>query len=357
MNLLEPWIFARLGAGLVATWLFVYAAFVGIRVLRHGADSGRLAAASEGRLLLERQAELAAAAARVAAIIQALALLLSALAADRLSQGLAGAMCGYGVVHANPWGPWAMGASLVTAVSAAVFAGLLRFESGLKMPLFRAVALASLPLAVLSGADLFLTGTWLSTLDFSVVASCCSTSLDTNDTASKALSATADAGARVPISVAAFFVIATTAALAGKLSRAHGSAGVSPASPSRRATLVAAALALVALPLGLLSVVLEVSPHVYEAPHHLCAYCLLRLDALALGYPLIGTLIAGSSFALSAGIAAIVGPHAEDDERARAVFSRVALSRSSLAFVLFLALAVAPIVRFQVLSGGRSLFP
>jgi hypothetical protein len=349
MNLLAPWIFARLGAGLVATWLFVYAAFVGLRVLRHGADTGRLAAASEGRLLLERQAELAAAAARVGAVIQATALLLSALAADRLSQGLAGAMCGYGVVHANAWGAWAMGTSLVTAVAAAVFAGLLRFESGLETPLFRAVALASLPLAVLGGADLFLTGTWLSTLDFSVVASCCSTSLDTGDTASKALSASATG--RVPLSIAAFLVVSAAALLARRV------AASSPAVTPRRAVLVTAGLGLLALPLGLLAVILEVSPHVYEAPHHLCAYCLLRLDALALGYPLIGALVAGSSFALSAGVAALVGPRSAESERVRAAFSRTALRRSAFAFVVFLALAAAPIVRFEVLSGGRSLFP
>jgi hypothetical protein len=353
MNFLEPWIFARLGAGLVATWLFVYAAFVGLRVLRHGADSGRLAAASEGRLLLERQAELAAAAARVAAVIQATALLLSALAADRLSQGLAGAMCGYGVVHANAWGPWAIGASLVTAVAAAVFAGLLRFESALKEPLFRAVALASLPLAVLSGADLFLTGAWLSSLDFSVVASCCSTSLDAGDTASKALSASATG--RVPLTVAAFVVVSAAALLARRL--AQSAAKATPPRARRRPVLIAAGLGLLALPLGLLAVILEVSPHVYEAPHHLCAYCLLRLDALALGYPLIGALVAGSSFALSAGVAALVGPRSDEAERVRADFSRRALGRSALAFVVFLALAAAPIVRFEVLSGGRSLFP
>jgi hypothetical protein len=125
----------------------------------------------------------------------------------------------------------------------------------------------------------------------------------------------------------------------------------------RRAVLVTAGLGLLALPLGLLAVILEVSPHVYEAPHHLCAYCLLRLDALALGYPLIGALVAGSSFALSAGVAALVGPRSAESERVRAAFSRTALRRSAFAFVVFLALAAAPIVRFEVLSGGRSLFP
>lgn len=343
MNLLEPWIFARLAAGLVATWLFFYAAFVGARVLRHR----RLATATEGQLLLERQAELAATAARVGGGVQLVALLLSALAADRLSRGLKGAMCGYGVVHANAWGPWALGASLVAALAAAIFAALLRFESELSTPLFRAIALASFPLALLAAADLVATTGWLSTLDFSVVASCCSTSLD----AGASIVARGASGAgRLPLAVSAFGVVSVTVIVA-RWQRAR-------ATPLTRGHVRwVAGLGLLALPLGLAAVVLEVSPHVYEAPHHLCAYCLLRLDALALGYPLVGALLLGTASAAAAGLASIVAPRSEDVDGVLEPFARAALGRSSVFFTVFLALALAPVVRFTVLSGGRSLFP
>jgi len=344
MNLLEPWIFARLAAGLVSTWLFLYAAFVGVRVLRHRS----LESATEGQLLLERQAELAATAARIGGGVQLVALLLSALAADRLSQSLKGAMCGFGVVHANAWGPWAMALSIVTALAGAVFAGLLRFESQLTRPLFGTVAIASFPLALLASADLVATGSWLASLDFSVVASCCSTSLD--DAGAGALLRGASARGRLPIAITALVVVAATVALARSLHARRR--------PVARAWLrVIGALGLLALPLGLAAVVLEVSPHVYEAPHHLCGYCLLRLDALALGYPLIGALLLGTSYAASAGLASLVAPRATEVDAVLDPFARAALGRSSVCFALFLALAVAPVIRFTILAGGRSLFP
>lgn len=344
MNLLEPWILARLCAGFVATWSFAYAAFVGLRVLRHG----RLAAATEGRLLLERQAELAATAARVGALVQVLALLLSALAADRLSQALKGAMCGYGVVHANAWGPWAMGLSVVTALGAAVLAGLLRFEGDLPSPLFKAVALASLPVALFASADLVATTTWLTSLDFSVVASCCSTSLDGAAEATGALGASGKG--RLPIAIAALVIVGATALASRAASR--GAEG-----PMRARVLSIAGLSALALPFGLAAVILEVSPHVYEAPHHLCVYCLLRLDALALGYPLLGALLLGTAWSLSAGLAAAVAPREPATEAIFEPYARGSLRRASRAFAFFLVLSLLPIVRFTVLSGGRSLFP
>ena len=341
MSLLEPWILSRIAAGTVSAWLLLYAALVGLRVLRHGGVGG----ATEGRLLLERQAELAATAARIGGFVQVLALLLSALAADRLSHGLRGAMCGYGVVHANGWGVLAMGTSVTTALAGAVFAGLLRFESGLATPLFRVVALASLPLAALASLDLVLTATWLGSLDFSVVASCCSTSLDGASSPAAVLGASGRG--RLPVALSAAALVAATALLAGRSRRTAG----------RRRLVLVAALAALAVPFGLAAIILEVSPHVYEAPQHLCVYCLLRLDALAIGYPLVFALVLGAASAISAGVAALVAPRTRDGDEVLSPFARRGLHRTAVAFGLLLVLGLAPIVRFTVLSGGRSLFP
>ena len=98
MNLLEPWVLLRLVAGLVAVLLFARGAMTAQKVLRHF-DLHR---ASEGQLALEKQIELGATFVRIAAVIQVLALLLSALGADRMSRGVRGAMCAYGVFSANP---------------------------------------------------------------------------------------------------------------------------------------------------------------------------------------------------------------------------------------------------------------
>src|SRR5256885_5181302 len=86
------------------------------KVLRHF----DLRRATEGQLALEKQIELAATFVRVAAVVQVLALALSALGADRMSRGVRGAMCAYGVFAANEWGFRSLGVTAGVALAAGV---------------------------------------------------------------------------------------------------------------------------------------------------------------------------------------------------------------------------------------------
>ena len=100
MNLLEPWVLLRLAAGLAACLLFARGALTAQKVLRHF-DVRR---ATEGQLALEKQIELGATFVRIGAVVQVLSLAVSVLGADRMSRGVRGAMCAYGVFGANEWG-------------------------------------------------------------------------------------------------------------------------------------------------------------------------------------------------------------------------------------------------------------
>ena len=100
LNLLEPWILLRLVAGIVAAALFARAALTALKVLRRFDVSKT----NEGQLALEKQVELASTLVRVGTFVQVGSLAFGVLAADRLSQGIRGAMCAYGVFHANEWG-------------------------------------------------------------------------------------------------------------------------------------------------------------------------------------------------------------------------------------------------------------
>src|SRR5437762_1292274 len=117
MTLLEPWVMIRLMVGAVATLLFAYGALIGAKILRYA----HLETATEGRLALERQAELASTLVTVRALAQVFGCVLSVVAADRLSGAIRGAMCGYGVVDQNRWG-WV---SVGTTIIASTFAGVL----------------------------------------------------------------------------------------------------------------------------------------------------------------------------------------------------------------------------------------
>ncbi len=336
VNLLEPWIFARLAAGVAATALFVQAAWVSLKVMRFF----RLGATSEGQLALERQAELAAAAARVGAVLQGAALLLSLTAADRLSGHLRGAMCGFGVVHAVTTGPAAVIASGLASLAALVLGQLLALDRRERsLSLVRPLAAVTTLVAVLGVADLALTATWLGGLDFSVVASCCSSGLDAGeDPVRVGLAAT---GRSLAAALAPAFA-AVAAWLAWRASRS-----------GRRPAAIAAGLAsLVALPAAVAATVLVVAPHVYEVPQHRCPYCLFRADALWMGYPLLAALLVAAASALGAALAARWSPR---DDGAFADFAPPLLRRSALAWLVALALALAPVVRYAILSGGHLL--
>ena len=111
INLLEPWVLLRLAAGLVATLLFARGAWTALRVLRRF----DVARATEGQLALERQMDLSWTFVRVAAAVQIAALVLTVLGADRLSHGVRGAMCAYGVFNANEQGFPALFATVAVA--------------------------------------------------------------------------------------------------------------------------------------------------------------------------------------------------------------------------------------------------
>ena len=174
-NLLEPWILLRLVAGLVAVVLFARAATTSLLVLRHF----DVARATEGQLALERRTELASTFLRVAAVIQVALLALSMLAGDRLSAAIRGAMCGYGVFNATPWGFRSLAATATTALAAGVVAQLYALDARVRgFDLARPLAIATLILAPIALVDFGLACAFALNLDLSVVASCCSVQLD-----------------------------------------------------------------------------------------------------------------------------------------------------------------------------------
>lgn len=338
MNLLEPWVALRLVAGLVALALFVRAALTAQKVLRHF----DLARATEGQLALEKRFELAATFARVAAVVQVGALVLSVLAADRMSRAIRGAMCGYGVFSANEWGFRALGATCLVAIAAGVLAQVFAFDGRVRtLELARPLAVATCLMAPLSLVDLILAGKFLLGLDLSVVASCCSVRLDAVATAEDAHAI----GPRVLVTVLALAL--TSVAIASAVAAAR--------SPSRARVVVAGLLSLTALVPAGFAVMLEVAPHAFEVPTHTCPFCLLKLDAFALGYPLFGAIFFAVVWAVGAAVSALVARGAFASS-SLASFARRRFRLVAIAWLCALALGAAPIVRFTLVAGGASLF-
>ncbi|MBX3185966.1 MAG: hypothetical protein KF819_03080 [Labilithrix sp.] len=338
MNLLEPWVLLRFAAGLVACLLFARGALTAQRVLRHF----DLKRATEGQLALEKRIELAATFVRVGTVVQVLALVLTALGADRMSRGVRGAMCAYGVFGANEWGFRSLAVTGGVALVAGVLAQIYAFDARVRsLDLARPVAAMTLAMFPLSVLDLAVAMEFLGKLDLTAVASCCSVQLD-------AVAATGGGYASGPR------VVATILAAAGTCA-SIATALFAWRAPTKARVAIAGLVTLVTLPLAGAASVLEVAPHAFEVPHHVCPFCLLRSDVFAIGYPLYGALFLAAIWGIGAGASALLarGPAARD---ALAPFARKLLRRGAIAWALAFALAAIPVARFAIVSGGASLF-
>jgi hypothetical protein len=338
MNLLEPWVLLRLSAGLVACLLFARGAMTAQKVLRHF-DVQR---ATEGQLALEKQIELGATFVRIAAVVQVLALALSALGADRMSRGVRGAMCAYGVFGANAWGFRSFAVTGAVALCAGVLSQVYTFDARVRtLALARPLALMTLAMFPLSALDLAFATEFLGKLDLTVVASCCSVQLDP-------IAASGEGFASGPRVLATVLAIAgTCASIAVALFAAR--------TPTASRVTAAGVVTLLSLPAAIAASVLEVAPHAFEVPHHVCPFCLLRSDVFAIGYPLYGALFLATIWGVGAGVSALLARGAEA-RQALAPFARRVLRRGAVAWALALLFAVAPVARFALVSGGASLF-
>ncbi|MDB4941812.1 MAG: putative rane protein [Labilithrix sp.] len=339
MNLLEPWVLLRLSAGLVACLLFARGALTAQKVLRHF-DVQR---ATEGQLALEKQIELGATFVRIASVVQVLALALSVLGADRMSRGVRGAMCAYGVFGANEWGFRSLVVTGGVALLAGVLAQVYAFDTRVRaLSLARPLAYLTLAMFPLSAFDLACAAEFLGKLDLTVVASCCSVQLDPVAAAGEGFAS----GPRVLVTVLA--ALGTVASI--------GLALLAARTPTRARVMAAAAVTLLTLPAAIGASVLEVAPHVFEIPQHVCPFCLLRADVYAIGYPLYGALFLATTWAVGAGVSALLA-RGEAASDALGPFARVAMRRGAWAWGFALIVAVLPIARFALVSGGASLFP
>jgi hypothetical protein len=337
-NLLEPWVLLRLAAGVVAFALFARGAITAQRVLRHF-DVRR---ATEGQLALEKQLELAATFSRVAAVVQVLALALSALAADRMSRGVRGAMCAYGVFSAHEWGFRSLAATAGVALAAGIVTQLYAFDTHVRsLDLARPLAIATCVMAPLSLLDLAAASKFLLGLDLSVVASCCSVQLDPVAAAGEAYAS----GPRL---------LLTVLAVVGALS-SIGLALVAARSPSRLRVLAAGVLSIVTLPAALAASILEVAPHAFEVPTHVCPFCLLKSDVFAIGYPLYAAVFLATAWAGGAALSALLSG-GDPAKAALGDFAARRLRLGAIAWGCALVLGALPVVRFALVAGGASLF-
>lgn len=337
-NLLRPFLLARFSAGLTATTVVLVGLVIGWRVLRYF----KIGRTSEGQLALERRAELVATLVEVALAATILGLLLSLVAADRMTSSIRGAMCAWGVLDASPWGFRSLGISVLAALGCTLFIVIHRLDLRLHKPtLTRAKFAALFAVAPLVLADFVAVTAYTLDLDLRVTASCCSTGLD------RAVAmAGADGGGPREIAVLVFVTSTLLAIAIAWLGRTR---------PSKRKALTLASVSFIASLSALPSIVWWVAPHVYETPTHLCPFCLFHPDAFGIGWALFPAWFAATALGLSSGLVGALERPSGEPHTVRHMQAQLSWA-TAMAWTWVLFVSLAPVVRWSFVSGGASLF-
>lgn len=340
MNLFEPWILLRLVAALTTAALFFRALLPAVKVLRHY----DLRAMTEGQLALERQLLLSTTLLRVGLGLQVLGLLVSVLSAEQLAPQIRGAMCGYGVFASNPWGFPSLFVSLGLSLIAGVTTQLLSFDATQKRTQFvRTISWLMVVLAPLALLDAALAFQFARKLDLTVIASCCSVELDAGTaSATEAWTVGASRG------LVSFLppLLMALAMILGILAWRR---------PGKRNATAAALVSFVALPISLGYAVLDVAPHVFETPTHVCPFCLLKADVHGIGYPLFVSLYCAFIWSMGAWLSTQLAARGDTPKAAMGLASRL-FRGESIAWGIALLTSLWPTVRYAWLTGGLSLW-
>lgn len=332
-NLQRPYLLARVLLGVGVFIALAYAARTSVGALVH-----RSGDASEEALALDRRAELTAVIVKVAAVCASLGLFATILAADRAHESIRGAMCASGVLTSTEHGMASLGTSALLLLASGAWLGLHRLD--LRLPesaLTRTKLRAAIALAPLAFIDLVYVMRFVSELNFEVVASCCSTAADGGGTRIDVVGT----GASYPILGAASVALVSGALLLFVARRRE----------ARVLVLVASSVLLVGVALAVPAVIDVVSPHVYGAPTHRCAFCLLHAEAYYIGYPLLFVMIVAASGAVSTLVVAVFGrlhPRAASEDVGATSGRLIAASLALVALVVF------PLVQYA-LAGGTLL--
>ncbi len=338
--LARPLFLARFLSGATAAVLCIVALWVAMRVLKHW----RIGSSHEGQLALERRAELVATLVQAGLMLALMGLVLTVLAADRSADSIRGAMCAYGVFDSTALAFWPLLTSVLASLGCAFWLVFHRLDLRMKRPtLTRTKFSALFVLGPLLWIDLAVFLGFATQLDFDVIASCCSVGLDGG--AVGRWGADSSGSGSLVFTVAVALAFCAAAALIWTRRR-----------PGLASSATAALLSLGAAITMVPAILLYVAPHAYETPHHLCPFCLLHADVGGLGWPLFAMVFLGTALGTATALVEAFRKRSGEPEAVSGLQAR--LGRwGAFAWTSAALLALAPVVRFALVSGGASLFP
>jgi len=279
--ILHPGILALLLGGMIVLVMTLYAARLGLTILRHWDFSSN----SEQQLLLERKTSLISSLLRYSLGFELLSGILFLFTLEEIHPLFVGAMCATGSLNANPIGWWILPVKIILFFAASLWLQLNRFDLAIEdFPLVRIKSWALFPVTALVILDVALMLIYFLGLQPEIITSCCGSLFSaTQGVAAELASLPPQQMMIVFYSLSGLLVGGLLLALVIK---------------RQILRLITAGLAVLYLPFALAAVVSFISAYIYELPSHHCPFDMLQGHYDFIGYPLYIFLFCGVLYAI-----------------------------------------------------------
>ena len=284
--ILHPGILALIVGSSIVFVMVLYAAWIGVRVLR----VWDFESSSAEQLALERKTYLGSTLARTALGFQVVSALLFLFTVDDIHELFVGAMCATGSLNANPVGWTALALKVIVLIVSPIWIVFDQLDRRAgDFPIIKMKFLALLLFAPLMAADLVLQIRYFAGLDPEIITSCCGALFSESGSSL----ASEVAGLPVRPMLVAFYVVAA-------LFLATGIACL--VSLSRFLRYILAGTSLLIFGISLAAVVSFLSLYIYELPTHHCPFDMLQRQYAFIGYPIYIFLFGAVLFGLLPGL-------------------------------------------------------
>jgi hypothetical protein len=284
--ILHPSILALLIGSVLTSFLLLYAAVYGVKVLRRW----DLLSGSEVQLELERGTYLISTMVGYAFGFQLLSLFLFVYTADELCPLFTGAMCAAGTLNVNAYGYPALILKVVNFLLAGTWLIVNHADNrAYDYPLIRKKYLLLLLVTPAIITEAIVQASYFLNLNPDVITSCCGTlfGVDPRETGTGSIMAAITA---IPLRAPFFILMAVTIFTGALVYRRAGKGGG-----------LYAGLSALFFILSLAAIISVLSLYFYELPTHHCPFCLLKAEYGYAGYPLYFTLFGGTVTGIGVG--------------------------------------------------------
>jgi hypothetical protein len=282
----HPLIIAIHTGSLLASFMALYAACFGLRILR----KWDLRSGSEEQLALERRTYLISTLLAYVLGSQLLSIFLYVFTADRLHTFFVGAMCAAGSLYVNSFGYPALIIKIVNFLLAGLWLIMNYVDNrGYDYPLIKWKYGALLLIAPLALSETVVQALYFTNLKPDIITSCCGTLFSSPPDAPAQESAVL---AGMPLKAGFVLAILLTLFHGFRIYRKGTAGWLYPL------------LSMVTLLVSIASIISFISPYFYELPTHHCPFCLLQKEYGYIGYPLYLSLLGGAIFGMGVGVLA-----------------------------------------------------